>query len=225
VSDALFDRHDRRVRKLKDHGQSNSRLIPVLGAISLLLFFLACGLSWWAISQNQDLRAERNDKANALAQVKQLSDQMQILQLRLADTSDPDQIRVLADQIKELGARTEQVVVNGEPGTAGPPGLPGLNGAPGPPGVQGEPGPQGPLGPQGPAGQSIVGPRGPEGPAGPQGEPGPPGVQGEPGPPGVQGEPGPAGPPGEPATTTTTTATTGPPGPSPAGPLPTLENP
>lgn len=173
-----------------------------VAAIALVVLF-AClaGWFWWQADQsnhkirrqNQTLARESADKATALAKVKQLSDQQAELQGRIDATTDPTQIKALAEQFKALQAQT-QVAVEGKAGTAGPPGLPGLNGLPGV------------AGPPGPPGQSIVGPKGERGDVGPRGEPGvagPQGAAGETGPAGPQGDPGP---PGQDAPTTTTTA-------------------
>ncbi len=175
-------------------------VIPTLLAVVAILFFSTCFLWWRTIYQNQELRRERNAKAAALQQVKQLSDQQAELQRRISATDDPGQLRQLAEQVKALGEQTQRVA-GGQAGPAGPPGLPGLNGLPGEQGPAGEPGPSGVNGVDGATGQAgPPGPRGDPGPAGPQGPPGP---QGEPGPPGPQGPPGPAA---EPVATTTTSA-------------------
>lgn len=84
---------------------------------------------------------------------------------------------------------TQQAVIMGPPGVAGPPGPQGTTGAPGPQGPPGDTGAQGPPG--------ATGATGPEGPPGPTGAPG---AQGP------QGEVGPQGPPGTPLPYTETTA-------------------
>ena len=203
------DHLDERVEQHKWVQRRRDWLVTALIVALCVLLLIACSLGWWAIRQAQDLRRERNRAANALAQVEQLNAQQAELQRRLAETTDPDQREVIAEQLEDLAGVTQRVA-EGEAGPAGPPGLPGLNGAPGPAGPQGEPGPAGVPGAAGP--QGPVGPAGPPGPRGEPGAAGPPGPQGEPGPPGPQGEPGPQGPPGEPGTpaetTTTTTSTT-----------------
>lgn len=182
-------------------------LVPVLLAALAILFFVSVGLGWYVNQQAAQLRRERDDKATALAQVKQLTDQQEELQRRLLATSDPDQVKALAAQIEDLRTKTA-VAVEGQAGTAGPPGLPGLNGIQGPAGPAGAAGPPGPQGTAGPAGANgTVGPAGPAGPRGPTGRPGPQGEAGPPGPQGEPGPPGPQGPAGEPAPTTTTTTT------------------
>jgi hypothetical protein len=198
-------------RKQATETQIVPKLFVALAAVSLI----ALVSLWWAVAQAQQLRGERNAKAAALTQVKQLTDQQAELQRRIAATDDPGQLKQLAEQVRALGEQA-RVVADGNAGPAGPPGLPGLNGIPGDPGSPGPAGPAGETGPQGPpGGAGANGAPGPPGPAGPRGDPGPPGPQGEPGPAGAQGEPGPQGPPGQDATTTTTTepattTTTGP---------------
>jgi hypothetical protein len=194
-------------------------LVPVLLSVMAILIAIVCFLWWRTLQQSEEIKRQRNRANNALAQVKQYSDQAEELQKRLVNTDDPSELKAIAEQIKKLGERTQDVAARGgETGPAGPPGIAGLNGEPGQPGISGLPGPPGPQGAQGPAG-----PAGVNGTNGAPGAPGPPGNQGEPGPAGPQGEPGPAGPPGpqgppgEPAPTTTsstrprqTTTTTSP---------------
>jgi hypothetical protein len=195
---ARSDDLDDRLARYKA-GHHGDRLIPALLAVLAILVALSCYLWWRTAHQAEELRRERNEKAAALQQVKQLNDQRLELERRYSQTSDPAQQAAIVAQQRTLLDQTKEVT-DREAGPAGPPGLPGLNGAPGPPGPQGEPGPAGPPGQPGANGQTGAtgppGPAGPQGPAGPVGETGP---QGEPGP------PGPQGPPGEPAPTTTTT--------------------
>lgn len=191
--DARAESFDERTHQFAVKGGPgrHDRLTTVLLAILTVLFLTACVLGWYAIHQAQDLRREKNDKANALAQVKQLSDQRAELQARLDQTSDPGQKNAIVGQIGAIDDRTKQVA-DSKAGPAGPPGLPGLNGLPGVPGPAGPPGADGATGAQGPPGIS--------------GTPGPPGPQGQAGEPGPAGPPGPQGPPGQDAPTTTTTA-------------------
>ena len=207
MSDALFDRHDERIKQLKHQGP-NQWLLPVFGALSLVLFFIACGLLWWVINQNEDLRRERNEKTSALTRVEQLSEQQAELQRRIEATDDPTQLRSLAEQVKALSEQTSRVA-GAEAGPAGPPGVPGLNGLPGEPGAPGVPGSPGPPGPAGANGANgSNGAPGAAGPPGPRGEQGPAGPTGEQGPAGPQGEPGPPGEPASTSTSTTTSSTT-----------------
>lgn len=185
------------------------RLVTILVALLVVLLLISTWL-WNANARTASRYRRANiEKAAALQQVKQLSDQQAELQKRITETNDPGQLRQLADQVKALGEQT-RIVATSTAGPAGSPGLPGLNGIPGDPGPSGPPGNQGPQGPPGASGAAGTnGTSGDPGPAGPQGDPGPPGPQGEPGP------PGPQGPPGQDATTTTTepsttTTTTGP---------------
>jgi hypothetical protein len=188
-------------RKQATENQIVPKLFVALAAVSLV----ALVSLWWAVDEAQQARRERNAKAAALQQVKQLTVQQAELQLRIASTDDPGQLKQLAEQVKALGEQA-RVVADGNAGPAGPPGLPGLNGIPGDPGPSGPAGPAGETGPQGPPGVAgASGTPGAAGPVGPRGDPGPAGPQGEPGPAGPQGEPGPQGPPGQDATTTTTT--------------------
>ena len=197
------------------------KLVPTLIIVALILFLLVVGLGLWGLSNNDALRRERDQKAQllkerdaALAQVKSGSDQKASIQDKLDHTTDPGQIKALADQLKQVDERTKNLVANtpGAQGPAGPPGIPGIPGEKGDQGPKGDPGASGADGKPGAPGNP-----GPAGPAGPQGKPGdsgPPGPQGEPGPPGPQGPPGEAPtttttqPP--PSSTTTTTTTTGP---------------
>jgi cell division protein FtsB len=180
--------------------RENDWLVPVLLAALTILFFATCFLAWRLVVKNGEVVAERNAKANALAQVKQLSDQQADLQRQIAQTTDPAQLAQLAGRVKALGEQTQKVAA-GEAGPAGPPGMPGLNGLPGTPGVAGPPGPQGPAGANGANGAN--GAAGPPGSAGRTGDPGPAGPQGDPGPAGPQGPAGQDAP-----TTTTSTSTT-----------------
>jgi hypothetical protein len=194
-----------RVEEFQIHRKqaTETQIVPKLFVALAVISLVALVSLWWAVGQAQQLRRERNAKAAALTQVKQLTDQQAELQRRIAATDDPGQLKQLAEQVKALGEQA-RVVAEGEAGPAGPPGLPGLNGIPG------DPGPAGPAGPAGPVGET--GPQGPAGPAGAGGAPGPPGPagpRGDPGPPGPQGEPGPAGPQGEPGQDATTTTTAG----------------
>lgn len=190
-----------RIEEFQKHRQeaTETQIIPRLFGVLALLFLASMFMGFLYWRQGNELRAERDRKAAALAQVDQLSAQQAELQRRIAETDDVGQLKQLAGQVEDLRAKTA-VAVAGEAGIAGPPGLPGLNGVPGDPGPAGPPGEPGPVGSPGPGGAT-----GPPGPPGPRGDPGPPGPQGEPGPPGAQGEPGPQGPPGEPAPTTTNT--------------------
>lgn len=198
---ARSDDLDSRLAEYKAHHRADY-VIPVLLGVLAVLVVLSCFLWWRTAHQAEALERERNEKAAALQQVKQLNDQRLELERRYSQTSDPAQQEAILAQQRTLLDQTK-VVTDREAGPAGPPGLPGLNGAAGPPGPQGEPGPPGPPGPQGVAGATgaagPAGAAGPQGPAGPAGPPGESGPQGEPGPPGPQGEPG------EPASTTTTT--------------------
>jgi hypothetical protein len=195
---------DARVEDFQVHRKqaTETQIVPKLFVALAVVSLIALVSLWWAVGQAQQLRRERNAKAAALQQVKQLTDQQAELQRRIAATDDPGQLKQLAEQVRALGEQA-RVVAEGEAGPAGPPGLPGLNGIPGDPGPAGPAGETGPQGPVGPAG--VNGTPGAPGPAGPRGDPGPPGPQGEPGPAGPQGEPG-----QDAATTTTTTTTTGP---------------
>lgn len=204
-----------RVDRFRQGKGKGDKLVPSLLALSLLLFLLVVVTGLWALDQRQDALDSARINADlvkerdaALAQVKEAETQKIDIQEQIDNTDDPGQLKALADQIKAIDKRTQEVVERapGVPGPVGPPGLPGIPGPAGPPG---------PVGPAGPAGASgadgVPGKTGPAGPAGPQGEPGatgPQGPQGDPGPAGPQGEPGPPGPqgePGEPAPTTTTT--------------------
>jgi hypothetical protein len=197
-----------RVELFKAHRKdaTETQIIPKLFAVMAFLFLVTVASLWWAIDQTGDLRRERNQKAAALTQVQQLTNQQIELQRRLDITSDPAQRDDINDQIDALTNRTQDVAER-TAGPAGPPGLPGLDGLPGVPGPPGPPGGQGPPGEAGPPGAT-----GSPGPAGAGGTPGPAGRQGEPGEPGPAG---PQGPPGQDAPTTTsssssTTTTTGP---------------
>jgi uncharacterized coiled-coil protein SlyX len=195
--------NDRVEAGLRRRRRENNWLVPALLAALTILFFATCFLAWRLVVKNGEVVAERNAKANALAQVKQLSDQQADLQRQIAQTTDPAQLRQLADRVKALGEQTQKVAA-GEAGPAGPPGLPGLNGLPGTPGVAGPPGPQGPPGANGANGAA-----GTPGAAGRQGDPGPAGPQGDPGPAGPQGPSGQDAPTTSTSTSTTST-TTGP---------------
>lgn len=160
---------------------------------------------WWRDAQrsqklaetNSALVKERNATATALQQVKELTDEIAVLQGRRAATTDPAQIDAINRQIADLTTKT-QTAVEGKAGAAGPPGLPGL---PGLNGVPGAAGPQGTPGAAGPPGQT-----GAQGPPGAAGSPGPAGPQGKAGETGPAGPPGPQGPAGQDAPTTTTTS-------------------
>jgi hypothetical protein len=199
---AKSDDLEARVEEFQIHRKqaTETQLVPKLFVALAVVSLVALVSLWWAVGQAQQLRRERNAKAAALTQVKQLTDQQAELQRRIAATDDPAQLKQLSEQVKALGEQA-RVVADGAAGPAGPPGLPGLNGIPGDPGPPGPTGPAGEAGPQGPAGPAGVnGTPGAAGPTGPRGDPGPPGPQGEPGPAGPQGEPG------HDATTTTTTS-------------------
>lgn len=181
------------------------KLVPTLIIVALILFLFVVGLGLWGLSKNDEVSRERDratqllkERDAALAQVKSAADQKASIQDKLDHTTDPGQVKALADQLKQVDERTKVLV-------AGTPGAQGAQGAPGIPGIPGEKGDQGPKGDPGAPGADgkpgAPGNPGPAGPAGPQGKPGdsgPPGPQGEPGP------PGPQGPPGETPTTTTT---------------------
>lgn len=194
----IADDFEGRVSEFQAHRKAatESQLVPKLFIGLAVLFLAACVLGWWAVDQSADLRRERNDKANALQLVKQLSDKQAELQKRLDATADPATREAINDELDALTNRTQDVA-GSDAGPAGPPGLPGLDGLPG---AQGAPGPPGAQGPPGEGG-----------PPGPQGVPGPPGDPGPAGPPGAPGPPGPAGPPGPPGPEATTTTTAPPP--------------
>lgn len=197
-ADDLTDRENEYCPPPKFPTPIEAFLLFVLTALLMLSSFLF----WRVSSQAVELKKQRNEKAAALLQVKQLSEQRAELQTRLDGTTDPGQRDSLNRQLDDLGDQTYRVVVGetGPAGSAGTSGLPGLPGLSGQPGMTGSPGLPGPAGAAGAAGA--------DGPRGPAGAAGPPGPQGAPGPPGPQGERGPPGLPRETTTSTTTTTTT-----------------
>jgi cell division protein FtsB len=190
--------------ELRKVGGPPAWVAAALTVVLIGLVLLSSAL-WWANARTaQRYRRANADKTAALAQVKALSDQQQELQRRIDNTTDPSQLRAIADQIRALGDKTAAVA--GRRAVAGPAGIPGLPGPAGAPGLPGLPGAPGAAGPPG-----TNGAHGPPGPPGPQGEPGPQGAPGAPGPQGAPGQAGPAGPqgpPGRDATTTTASPTT-----------------
>jgi hypothetical protein len=158
------------------------------------------------LNQRSDDQAEREDRVKA-ARIAQLEAENRTLIGQLEASENP-QLREVADRLRALQEKQNQLDADEGlpsaplPGPAGPPGPPGLQGEKGDPGEPGGPGPPGAAGAPGvPGREGQAGTPGAAGPRGPQGEPGPPGPQGEPGPAGPQGEPG------QDATTTTTTTT------------------
>lgn len=177
------------------------KLVPGLIVAGLILFLFAIASGVWGISQASAANRERDAKIAALLQVKQLTEQREVLRHQRDETNDPTQLASIADQLTDNITKTQEVVTRaaqpGQAGAPGQPGLPGLNGVnglPGPPGADGIAGRDG-----------APGANGRDGAAGRDGQRGP---QGEAGPAGPQGNPGPQGPPGQDATTTSSSSTT-----------------
>lgn len=199
---------DQKFEHLAVVADADDRLIRRLIIALVTVTLVACVLAWYAFHQTGIAERERRRAETAIEQIKQIGTQKQTVKTQIDNTTDPAQLKVLADRLAQLEDATQKIARDSSSGTiTGPPGPAGLNGIPGANGKDGRdstvPGPAGPPGADGKDGRDSTVP----GPRGAQGEPGPSGPQGEPGPAGPQGAPGPQGPPGQDATTTTTTTT------------------
>lgn len=174
TGDTIDDRYDRLPRD-----PPRVLIWVLLAAVGLLIVTLGL-LAVNYVAKNDALRAETEQKTQALERISGLESERQTLIDQLAATSDPVEADRLVTELEQLRTESQTVASIGLTGPTGPPGPAGVAGSPGSAGRDGRDGADGSPGPEGRDGvDGVDGSDGSDGADGAPGPSGPAGADGE----------------------------------------------